>query len=65
MKNLPRSLSRHERSTNHIQNQTALKTFGSTNIDLALNEHRILNISIDNALRQGGQTCSMYEPHIV
>ena len=30
-------------------NQIALKTFGSTRIDLALNEQRRLNISVDNA----------------
>ena len=49
MKNLPRSLSKHERSTTHIQSQIALKTFGSSRIDLALNEQRRLNISIHNA----------------
>ncbi|XP_028677925.1 zinc finger MYM-type protein 1 isoform X1 [Erpetoichthys calabaricus] len=49
MKNLPRSLCKHERSTTHIQSQIALKTFGTTRIDLALNEQRRLNISIHNA----------------
>lgn len=48
-KNLPRSLSKHERSTTHIQSQIALKTFGSSRIDLALNQQRRLNISIHNA----------------
>ena len=32
MKNLPRSLSRHARSKNNIQNKIALKTFGSAMI---------------------------------
>jgi len=32
MKNLPRSLSRHARSKNTIQNKIALKTFGSAMI---------------------------------
>ena len=47
MKNLPRSLSRHARSTNHIQNQVGklLKAQGKT---LSLNEQRILNISAHN-----------------
>jgi len=38
MKNLARSLSRHETSTHHIENQIALKTFGSTRTGLALFE---------------------------
>jgi len=48
MKNLPRSLSRHARSTNHIQNQVGklLKAQGKT---LSLNEQRRLNISFHNA----------------
>ena len=49
MKNLPRSLSKHERSTSHIQNQIALKTFGISRIDLALDEQQRLNVSIHNA----------------
>ncbi|KAJ0003937.1 hypothetical protein NQD34_010151 [Periophthalmus magnuspinnatus] len=49
MKDLPRSLSKHERSTTHIQSQIALKTFGNSRIDLALNEQRRLNVSIHNA----------------
>ncbi|XP_053467751.1 uncharacterized protein LOC128599809 isoform X1 [Ictalurus furcatus] len=49
LKNIPRSLSRHESSTSHIQSQIALKTFGSTRRDLALNEQRRLNISAHNA----------------
>uniref|UniRef100_UPI0037E77704 zinc finger MYM-type protein 1 n=1 Tax=Semicossyphus pulcher TaxID=241346 RepID=UPI0037E77704 len=49
MKNLQRSLSKHERSTTHIQSQIALKTFGISRIDLALDEQRRLNISIHNA----------------
>jgi len=48
MKNLPRSLSRHARSTNQIQNQVAqlLNAQGKT---LSLNEQRRLNISFHNA----------------
>jgi len=49
MKNLPRSLSRHERSTNHIKNEIAVKTSGSTRIGLAMIEQRRLNISVHNA----------------
>ena len=49
LKNLPRSLDKHERSTAHIQNQISLKTFGTARIDLALNEQRRLNISLHNA----------------
>ncbi|XP_061560982.1 zinc finger MYM-type protein 1-like [Phycodurus eques] len=49
MKNLPRSLTKHERSTSHIQSQIALKTFGTTRIDLALDEQQRLNASIHNA----------------
>ncbi|XP_076012541.1 zinc finger MYM-type protein 1 [Genypterus blacodes] len=48
LKNLQRSLSRHESSTSHIQSQIALKTFGSVRVDLALKERR-LNISVHNA----------------
>ena len=47
VKNLQRSLSKHERSTTHIQSQIVLKTL--TRIDLALDEQRKLNISIHNA----------------
>ncbi|XP_057684405.1 uncharacterized protein LOC130910834 [Corythoichthys intestinalis] len=36
IKKLPRSLSKHESSTTHIQSLFALKTFGSSRIDLAL-----------------------------
>jgi len=44
MKNLPRSSAdnRHERSTNQIQHQIALKTFGSTRIDLTLSAFTML-----------------------
>jgi len=38
MKNLQRRLSKHDRSTTHIQSQIVLKTFGISRIDLALNE---------------------------
>lgn len=50
LKNLQRSLIKHERSTTHIQSQIALKTFGMSRIDLALDEQRRLNISIHNAM---------------
>ena len=49
LKNLPRSLDKHERSTAHIQNQITLKTFGGTRIDLVLDEQRRLTISTHNA----------------
>ena len=49
MKNLQRSLSKHELSTTHIQSQIGLKTFGISWINLALDEQRRLNISIHNA----------------
>ncbi|XP_028998771.1 zinc finger MYM-type protein 1-like isoform X1 [Betta splendens] len=49
IKNLPRSLSKHERSTAHIQNQITLKTFGVPRISVALNEQRRLNVSVHNA----------------
>nr|XP_032833154.1 zinc finger MYM-type protein 1-like isoform X4 [Petromyzon marinus] len=49
LKNLPRSLNKHEKSTTHIQSQIALKTFGASRINLALIEQRRLNISIHNA----------------
>ena len=49
MKNFQRSLSKQERSTTHIQSQIALKIFGITRIDLALDEQWKLNISIHNA----------------
>lgn len=49
LKNLPRSLEKHEQSTAYIQNQISLKTFGTSHIDLALNEQRRLNISLHNA----------------
>ena len=49
LKNLPRSLGKHERSGTHIQNQIALKTFGTSRIDLALDEQRRLKVSIHNA----------------
>ena len=49
LKNLQRSLVKHERSSTHIQSQIMLKTFGMSRIDLALDEQRRLNISIHNA----------------
>uniref|UniRef100_A0A672GMX8 HAT C-terminal dimerisation domain-containing protein n=1 Tax=Salarias fasciatus TaxID=181472 RepID=A0A672GMX8_SALFA len=41
-------LIKHEQSTTHILSQLALKTFGMSRIDLALDEQRKLNISIHN-----------------
>lgn len=49
LKNLPRSLSKHENSISHIQSQISLKTFGSSRIDLALNEQQRLNVSFHNS----------------
>ena len=49
LKNLQRSLIKHERSATHIQSQIMLKTFGTSRIDLALDEQHRLNISIHNA----------------
>ncbi|XP_061775076.1 zinc finger MYM-type protein 1-like isoform X1 [Nerophis ophidion] len=49
LKNLQRSIIKHERSTTHIHSQIALKTFGMSRIDLALDERRRLNISTHNA----------------
>ncbi|XP_066471486.1 zinc finger MYM-type protein 1-like isoform X2 [Tiliqua scincoides] len=49
LKNLPRSLSKHERSTAHIQSQIALKTFRTSRTDLALDEQRRLSIRFHNA----------------
>ncbi|XP_061925575.1 zinc finger MYM-type protein 1-like isoform X1 [Entelurus aequoreus] len=49
LKNLQRSLIKHERSTTHIQSQIALKTFRVSRIDLALDEQQRLNISTHNA----------------
>lgn len=49
LKNFSRGLSKHEKSAIHIQSQIALKTFGASRIDLALDEQRRLNISIHNA----------------
>ncbi|KAL6110043.1 uncharacterized protein ACO6RY_19205 [Pungitius sinensis] len=49
LKNLSRSLARHESSTAHIQSQIALKTFGRSEVDLALEEQRRLHISTHNA----------------
>ena len=49
LKNLPRSLSKHENSNIHIQSQISLKTFGTSRIDLALSEQQRLNISLHNS----------------
>jgi len=50
MKNLRRSLSRHARSKNHIQNQIALKTFGRARIDFGFEQTAETKyISVHNA----------------
>lgn len=49
LKNLPRSLTKHESSTSHIHCQIALKMFGASQIDVALDEQRRLNVSMHNA----------------
>ena len=49
LKNFPRSLSKHEKSIIHIQSQISFKTFGTSTIDLALNEQQRLNISLHNS----------------
>ena len=47
LKNLPKSLSKHEKSNIHIQ--SSLKTFGTSRIDLALNEQQRFNVSLHNS----------------
>ncbi|XP_061746542.1 uncharacterized protein LOC133545177 [Nerophis ophidion] len=49
LKNLQRSLIKHERSTTHIKSQIALRTFGRSGINSALDEERRLDISSHNA----------------
>ena len=49
LKNLPRSLSKHEKSNIHIQSQNSFRMFGTSRIDLALNEQERLNISLHNS----------------
>jgi len=49
MKNLPRSLSRHVKSTNPIQNQIVLNLFGSVRIDFWLWTNSGDYISVHNA----------------
>ena len=49
LKNLPRSLSKHEKSNIHIQRQISFKRFGTSRIDLALNEQQRLNINLHNS----------------
>ncbi len=48
LNNLPGAIAKHEKSVVHIQSQIALKTFGHSRIDLALDEQRRLGISIHN-----------------
>ena len=49
MKNLPRSLSKHEISNIHIQSQISFKAFGTSRIDLALNEQQRQDNSLRNS----------------
>uniref|UniRef100_A0A3Q2Q306 DUF4371 domain-containing protein n=1 Tax=Fundulus heteroclitus TaxID=8078 RepID=A0A3Q2Q306_FUNHE len=49
LKNLQRSICKHECSSIHIQSQIALKTFGKSRIDTALDEQLRLNVSVHNA----------------
>ena len=49
LKNLPRSLSKHEKFNIHIQSQIFFKTIGTLRSDLALNEQQRLNISLHNS----------------
>ena len=49
LNNLPRSLSKHEKSNIHIQSQIFFKTFGTSRIDLLLNEEQRLNVSLHNS----------------
>ncbi|XP_053556369.1 zinc finger MYM-type protein 1 [Bombina bombina] len=50
LKNLSRRVNKHEKSTSHIQNQFAWKTFGSVRrIDISLNEQQRLYIINHNA----------------
>ena len=48
LKNLPRSLCKHEKFNIHIQSQISFKTFGTLRIDFALNEQQRLNINLNN-----------------
>ena len=48
MNNLPAALTKHEKSSAHIQCQIMLKIFGKSRIDLALDEQRRLNITSHN-----------------
>lgn len=48
LNNLPAATLKHEKSKSHIHNQFALKTFGHSRIDLALDEQRRLNVSMHN-----------------
>ena len=49
MKNLPRSLSKHEKSNIRTQSQIYFKTFETSRVDLALNEQQRFNISLYNS----------------
>ena len=49
LKNLPRSLSKHEKSNIRTQSQIYFKTFETLRVDLALNEQQRFNISLYNS----------------
>ena len=56
LKNLPRSLGKHEKSNIYIQSQISFKTFGTSRIDLALNKQQRLNISPHNSkVKENGE----------
>ncbi|XP_032882331.1 uncharacterized protein LOC116976613 [Amblyraja radiata] len=48
LNNLPNALNKHERSAAHYESQIALKTFGSTRIDLLIDKQKQLSIDIHN-----------------
>ncbi|XP_036973754.1 zinc finger MYM-type protein 1 [Acanthopagrus latus] len=48
LNNLPRALLKHEKSTAHIHSQIALKTFGKSRIDTALDEQHRLHVTAHN-----------------
>lgn len=48
LRNLPRSLGKHGRSTPPTQSRISFATFGTSCLDLAQNRQRRLNISIHN-----------------
>ena len=56
LKNLPRSLCKHEKFNIHFQSQISFKTFETSRIDLALNEQQRLNVSLHNSkVKENGE----------